>query len=517
MLIRYSDWSLLYSTDHLSDLIDMPGATRTSTRRQNAAAINKENVAPSDVANPAATTFRVPPRPTGAAKATATSYAAVAAKRPTDDSRSGSRVAAVATTAAASKQLQPLGSKSNTTTTAAKAKPATLAAAPAATKSTAVTASSKKVSATARKATIGSAAAAPSSENAANAKPVAKTASKTITPSRNAPVPTGATANKAPQPATGNSDDDESSRASDSDDGEETNAMLRAKLAAYKAKLKEAKTSQSAQAKPSESVKKTLIPNPDKVTNIERAMGYKKGDMEGHREYLNTRRAVQRIMTEVGIDPEFDTFRRLPKAKLISVMAISRRDIKVFRRYKDAWPIPYLMQSIIANRRHHLAVLRRNNAVSGGGGDGSNNNGDEGEFEGDERRFGDEADFHGGDEGEFEGDERTFGDEVDFHGGEEEIRDEGHLQGGVAANEHGVDGDDDMYVDNRDAGHPIQDRQYGDHLSFSDDGDVNAALNVELDFSDEVEETVKKRKALDQLRAVQQLKKKNRVGKSGQM
>ncbi|PPQ78642.1 hypothetical protein CVT24_002096 [Panaeolus cyanescens] len=504
----------------------MSGTTRTSTRRQNAAAINKENVAPSGVANPAATTFRVPPRPTGAAKATAAkvkanaptpttdggdaqamSYAAVAAKRPTADSRAGSRVAAVVPTTGASKTMQPLGLKTNTTTAAAaKAKPATLAAAPTATKSAAATASSKKGSAAALKSTTGSTVATPS-ENGVNANSAAKTASKTKAPSRN----TSATANKAPQR---NSDDDESSGTSDSDDGEETNTTLRAKLAAYKAKLKEAKTAQSATAQPSQHVKSTLISNPDKVINIERAMGYRKGDAVGRREYLDTRRAVQRIMTEVGIDPAVDTFRGLPKGKLISVVAIARRDIKVFRRYKDAWPIPYLMQSIISNRRHHLAVLRRNSAVTSGGGGGSNEDEDEGGLEIEEEEQSHDDNSQGGEvrdtQGEFEEREYGHGFEANEEEGESEL-----LAPPMGAGD--VDDDDDMYVDDREVGRAIPDGEYGQYFPVPDNGDVDAALDDDLDSGGEADGSVKKRKALDQLRAAQQLKKKNRVGKSRQI
>ncbi|KAF9053363.1 hypothetical protein BJ165DRAFT_1524055 [Panaeolus papilionaceus] len=213
------------------------------------------------------------------------------------------------------------------------------------------------------------------------AKPVAKPAAKPAKPVKPAAV---YSAKKRPlQPIDTNreispdsesdsdSDTDSESKSSESDgdssDASRTVQRISRNAMAKKMATKDAQLARLRKkldrAKAEKKQKKSLIPRPKPLGNLQMAMCLTGGKAE-RREYLNTRHQVYATLVGLGVDPAKDTFRSFSHLQLARFISVLNDEMPIFSRYEDAWPIPDLIQSIIKNKRHHLArVSREDEAV----------------------------------------------------------------------------------------------------------------------------------------------------------
>ncbi|KAF9042143.1 hypothetical protein BJ165DRAFT_1405853 [Panaeolus papilionaceus] len=105
---------------------------------------------------------------------------------------------------------------------------------------------------------------------------------------------------------------------------------------------------------------KNLIPKPANTTRLANAMRMDDG-LKGHtEEYLKIRHDVYRRLIQLGVHPETDTIRSLGFGRVSSIVNVIRKEMPVFERYHQAWPIVEIIQSLIKNRRHTLALKQKN-------------------------------------------------------------------------------------------------------------------------------------------------------------
>ncbi|KAF9047704.1 hypothetical protein BJ165DRAFT_1403362 [Panaeolus papilionaceus] len=137
-------------------------------------------------------------------------------------------------------------------------------------------------------------------------------------------------------------------------------AAMEKKMAAQDAQLAclRKKVGQAKAAKNTKKQKKSLIPQPKPLGNLQSAMRLMAGKSE-RREYLNARQQVFTTLVGLGVNPATDTFRSFSHIQLAQFINVLNDEMPIFSRYEDAWPIPDLIQSVIKNKRHHLSRVNR--------------------------------------------------------------------------------------------------------------------------------------------------------------
>ncbi|KAF9044193.1 hypothetical protein BJ165DRAFT_1594824 [Panaeolus papilionaceus] len=129
------------------------------------------------------------------------------------------------------------------------------------------------------------------------------------------------------------------------------------KMAAQDAQLARLRK-QLGQSKAAKKQKESLIPRPKPLGNLQAAMQLTEGKVD-RRAYLNTRQQVYTTLVGLGVNVATDTFRSFSHVQLAKLISVLKKEMPIFSRYEDAWPIPDLIQSVVKNKRHHLARVSR--------------------------------------------------------------------------------------------------------------------------------------------------------------
>ncbi|KAF9037227.1 hypothetical protein BJ165DRAFT_1408613 [Panaeolus papilionaceus] len=178
------------------------------------------------------------------------------------------------------------------------------------------------------------------------------------------------------------SDLDTDSKSNSESDGDEcdashtaqrlSRAAMEKKMATQDAQLAclRKKVGQAKAAKNTKKQKKSLIPQPKPLGNLQSAMRLMAGKSE-RREYLNAHQQVFTTLVGLGVNPATDTFCSFSHIQLAQFINVLKDKMPIFSRYEDAWPIPNLIQSVIKNKRHHLS--RMNREVEDANGSDNNN------------------------------------------------------------------------------------------------------------------------------------------------
>ncbi|KAF9034066.1 hypothetical protein BJ165DRAFT_1534266 [Panaeolus papilionaceus] len=209
-------------------------------------------------------------------------------------------------------------------------------------------------------------AAKPAAKPVAN-KPIAKPATKQHG-TKNHPlqeISTNRKANGASSDSESDSDSDSDSESMSESEGHESRSLHVAKRLAVMEKKMATKDAQLARlrkkmgiVKAAKKQKKSLIPRPKPLGNLQTAMRLAGGSSE-RREYLNTRQQVFTTLIGLGVNVETDTFRSFSHFQLAKFISVLKDEMPIFSRYEDVWPIPDLIQSVLKNKRHHKSRVRR--------------------------------------------------------------------------------------------------------------------------------------------------------------